>query len=55
VRVADSCGYAVPRLSFEEDRDQLERWAEKKGPEGITTYWREKNAKSLDGLPGIER
>lgn len=54
-RVADSCGYAVPRLSFEEDRDQLDRWAAKKGPDGITKYQREKNAKSLDGLPGIER
>ncbi len=54
-RIADSCGYAVPRLAFEEERDQLERWAEKKGPEGIARYWREKNEKSLDGLAGIQR
>jgi hypothetical protein len=54
-RVATSCGFAVPLLEYKADRDQLDQWAEKKGPDGILTYWREKNLKSLDGLPGIER
>ena len=52
-RVGDSCGFAVPRYDFVEDRDTLERWAERKGPEGIVAYWEEKNGRSVDGLPGI--
>jgi hypothetical protein len=54
-RIADACGYAVPRLEFRGDRDQLEAWTDRKGAEGLRTYQREKNARSLDGLPGIER
>ncbi|MEX0283541.1 MAG: pyridoxamine 5'-phosphate oxidase family protein [Paracoccaceae bacterium] len=46
-----SCGYAVPRMSFEQDRDTLSKWADDKGPEGIRTYWTERNSKTLDGKP----
>lgn len=52
-RIADSCGYAVPRYEFAGDRPQLIDWCEKKGPEGIEKYKRQKNAASLDGLPGL--
>jgi len=52
-RVSDSCGYAVPRYDYVEDRDTLERWAERKGPSGIVAYREEKNARSLDGLPAL--
>ena len=52
-RIADSCGYGVPRLRFEAERDQLDRWAERKGPEGIARYQATKNARSIDGLPGL--
>jgi len=52
-RVADSCGYAVPRLDHVADRDTLTRWTEKQGPEGLIEYRKEKNARSLDGLPGL--
>jgi hypothetical protein len=52
-RVADSCGYAVPILQFEAERDRLDTWAENKGEEGIAAYWQEKNASSIDGLPGL--
>ena len=54
VRIADSCGYAVPRYEYVEPRDTLERWAEAKGPDGLITYRRQNNARSLDGLPGLE-
>ena len=30
-RIGDSCGYAVPRLAYEGDRDTLARWAKNKG------------------------
>jgi len=49
--VQTSCGYNVPRFDYREDRDTLTRWAEKKGPEGLEAYWREKNLRSIDGLP----
>lgn len=52
-RVAKSCGYGVPRMAFEADRRELTEWGEKKGAEGVAKYWRDKNAQSIDGLPGV--
>ena len=53
-RIADSCGYGVPRYRYEGDRPQLLEWAERKGGEGIAAYQREKNVHSIDGMPGLE-
>jgi hypothetical protein len=52
-RVSTSCGDAVPLMSFERHRDGLERFAERKGADGLAVYRAEKNALSLDGLPGL--
>ena len=52
-RVSDSCGYGVPRYDYAGERDTLIRWSAAKGPEGLRKYRREKNARSLDGLPGL--
>ncbi|MCW2598950.1 MAG: pyridoxamine 5-phosphate oxidase [Frankiales bacterium] len=52
-RVSDSCGYGVPLMDLVGERDQLTRWAENRGPEGLVTYRAENNAHSLDGLPGL--
>ncbi|MET0146143.1 MAG: pyridoxamine 5'-phosphate oxidase family protein [Ilumatobacteraceae bacterium] len=52
-RVSDSCGYAVPRYSFEGDRTKLLEWSEARGPDGLAAYRAEKNATSIDGLPAI--
>ncbi len=52
-RIADSCGYAVPRMRLEGDRDVLERWAEKRGEAGLVSYRQRNNARSLDGLPAL--
>ncbi len=52
-RIQDSCGFGVPRMTFEEDRTQLPAYAERKGPEGLAEYKATKNAVSLDGLPGL--
>jgi hypothetical protein len=49
--VQTSCGYGVPLFDFKQERGQLLQWAEKKGKDGITQYWREKNQRSIDGLP----
>lgn len=52
-RVADSCGFGVPLMDHAGERDDLTRWAAKKGPDGVADYRRKKNVKSLDGLPGV--
>ena len=44
-----SCGMSVPLFDYVSDRDNLTKWAEKKGKDGIKKYWEEKNQKSLDG------
>ncbi len=53
-RVSDSCGFGVPRFEHVEDRDTMQRWAEAKGPEGVESYRQEKNARSIDGLAGLD-
>ncbi len=52
-RISDSCGFGVPQMATSQDRGELAHWAELKGPDGVATYQREKNAQSLDGLPGV--
>ena len=49
--VQTSCGYAVPRYEFVEQRDTLTRWAEAKGEDGVEDYWRENNVTTIDGKP----
>ena len=52
-RVADSCGYGVPKLDYVGDRPQRELWLEQKTPDGVRDYVRERNELSLDGLPAF--
>ncbi len=52
-RVSDSCGYGVPVMDLVGERDLLRLSAEKRGPEGLLAYRAEKNAVSIDGLPGL--
>jgi hypothetical protein len=53
-RVSTSCGYAVPFFNFRERRDQLNRWANGKGPDELATYRVKKNSRSIDGLPAFD-
>lgn len=53
-RLSDTCGFGVPFYEYQGQRDTLTQWAQKKGPDGLATYQRNKNAKSLDGLPGLK-
>ncbi len=57
-RVADSCGYGVPLMSFEGLRPHADAWAQKKvrvgGEQALLAYQREKNTLSIDGLPAVE-
>ncbi len=49
--VQTSCGYGVPFMEYVGERDQMERWAEAKGADGMIEYQCEHNVESLDGLP----
>jgi hypothetical protein len=52
-RVADSCGFGVPLMSFQGYRPTAEQWATRKGVEGIRAYQAANNTRSLDGLDGL--
>ena len=52
-RIADSCGYGVPLMSFEGHRPTMDEWSTRKGVDGIRDYWTEHNATSLDDLEGL--
>ena len=49
--VQTSCGYGVPLMELQKDRETLVRWATSKGEEGLVDYRGANNGKSLDGLP----
>ena len=57
-RIADSCGYGVPLMSYEGERPHSAAWAAKKlrvgGPDALEDYKAEKNAVSIDGLPALD-
>ena len=46
-----SCGFAVPLFELSGERDTLAKWAVKKGDDGISQYWADRNQTSLDGKP----
>jgi hypothetical protein len=50
-RVADSCGYAVPRMTLDSEREVLDQFNGKKDAAGLGAYRVEKNTASIDGLP----
>lgn len=49
-KVQTSCGFSVPLYEYTGERDHAFKWAEKKGPEGLEEYKKEKNRVSMDGL-----
>ncbi len=57
-RIADSCGYGVPLMSYEGQRPHMDAWAAKKvrvgGAGALLDYQRENNGRSIDGLPAVE-
>jgi hypothetical protein len=53
-RISDSCGYGVPLYRYEGERTQLPAWAERKTEPGVVQYQHENNARSIDGLPGLD-
>ena len=57
-RVSDSCGFVVPKMAYEGERDQLYRYADnrlrKEGPDAVRAYVTTRNAESIDGLTGLD-
>ena len=53
-RVADSCGFGVPEMTFVAQRSRLAEWGEHKTAKELETYKRKRNAVSIDGLPAWE-
>jgi len=43
----------VPLFEFAGQRPQLPAVAERKGPQGVKAFRRQKNRTSIDGLPGL--
>jgi hypothetical protein len=52
-RGADSCGYGLPRTGLVAERGTLDRVGQTRDDERTAAYRPEKNAGSLDGLPGL--
>lgn len=46
-----SCGFGVPKMQFLSHRDDMQKWADKKGSDGLAQYRAKKNQVSIDGLP----
>ncbi|MCX8951858.1 pyridoxamine 5'-phosphate oxidase family protein [Ruegeria sp. NA] len=49
--VQTSCGYAVPFMEFQSDRDTMQKWVDGKTDGDIRSYWAEKNSQTIDGEP----
>ena len=52
-RVSDSCGYGVPRMELVEERATMDAVWRPRTAARVAAYQAEKNATSLDGLPGL--
>ncbi len=52
--IRDSCGYAVPFMTYDEDRDLHARRFAREDDESLSAYFAKRQiATSLDGLPGL--
>jgi hypothetical protein len=53
-RVQDSCGFGVPRMTFVENRTEMDSWVGRRSDDDIAEYRREKNSTSIDGLAALD-
>ena len=57
-RVADSCGYGVPLMSYDGERPHSDLSSGKRlrvhGPDAFVEYQTEHNLRSIDGLPAVQ-
>jgi predicted pyridoxine 5'-phosphate oxidase superfamily flavin-nucleotide-binding protein len=56
-RIADSCGFGVPLMSYEGERPNSRAWAagqlSKHGSDALERYMAQHNSESIDGLPAL--
>jgi len=52
-RVSDSCGYGVPLMAFQQQRDTSIKYMENAGDDALRDYFKTNNRQSIDGLPGL--
>ena len=52
-RIIDSCGYGVPLYEYQKQRDSMSNYFASKSDQEILEYRATRNARSLDGLPGL--
>mmetsp|Transcript_23521 Transcript_23521/g.55743 ORF Transcript_23521/g.55743 Transcript_23521/m.55743 type:complete len:287 (-) Transcript_23521:91-951(-) len=52
-RISSSCGYSLPVMTFQSNRNILNEYTDKKGIEGMKEYRLKKNSFSIDGLPSL--
>ena len=52
-RVADSCGFAVPKMELVAERETLDAVWRSRDDQRIATYNQKRNASSLDELPAL--
>jgi hypothetical protein len=52
-RIADSCGYGVPKMEFREARRDGAAWLAKSSDQALRRYLAANNQQSLDGLPAL--
>ncbi|MCL6417770.1 pyridoxamine 5'-phosphate oxidase family protein [Aestuariirhabdus sp. Z084] len=48
--VQSSCGMSVPYYDYKADREDLDKWSQRQGPDGIEKYWVTRNQRSIDGF-----
>src|SRR5262245_11832123 len=53
-RISDSCGYGIPVYEFAGQRETLAEWAGRKTDAELDAYRAQNNARSIDGLPGLQ-
>lgn len=52
-RVSTSCGFGVPLMKFEGNREQLTDWMSRKGEAKLIEFQLTRNLESIDGIEGI--
>ncbi|MGW7579343.1 pyridoxamine 5'-phosphate oxidase family protein [Streptomyces sp. NPDC054765] len=52
-RVSDACGWSVPLMDYQSDRDILDRHHERRDDDYFDNYWQTTNGLSIDGLPAM--
>ena len=52
-RLSSSCGFSIPFMDYVSERTTLDEWSGRKPDADLVAYRAEKNAFSIDGLPGL--